>query len=75
MIDTHTHLYDEAFDEDFTAVVSRATGAGVQKFILPGIDSSVAQRMIRCKELLGDKGEIAWGLHPTSVDSRWKEEL
>lgn len=75
MIDTHTHLYDEAFDEDFTSVVSRATGAGVQKFILPGIDSSVAQRMIRCKELLGDKGEIAWGLHPTSVDSRWKEEL
>lgn len=75
MIDTHTHLYDEAFDEDFDDVLRRASDAGVEKFILPGIDSSVFERMERCRELLSGRGFIAWGLHPTSVNQFWKEEL
>ena len=75
MIDTHTHLYDEAFDGDFEDAVRRAEEAGVEKFILPGIDSSVFQRMEQCSQKLQGKGFIAWGLHPTSVNQFWKEEL
>lgn len=75
MIDTHTHLYDEAFDEDFNEVLAGALAAGVKQFILPGIDSSVFERMDRCKQLLGSMGHIAWGLHPTSVNQSWEEEL
>ena len=40
IIDTHTHLYDEDFREDFDSVVIRAKEAGVYKCIMPGIDSS-----------------------------------
>ena len=36
MIDTHTHLYDEAFDEDFDDVLRRASDAGVE--ILSGLE-------------------------------------
>ena len=46
MIDTHTHLYDEAFSEDFGKALERAVSAGVGHFIFPGIDSSVHDRMM-----------------------------
>ena len=40
IIDTHTHLFDEAFNEDRTQAVSRAVNAGVEKMILPATDSA-----------------------------------
>ena len=39
MIDTHTHLYSEQFDEDRDEAIKRAKEAGVEKFYLPAIDS------------------------------------
>lgn len=75
MIDTHTHLYDEAFDADFRDAVSRATEAGVERFVFPGIDSSVHDRMIKRAEELDGRAAVASGLHPTSIGMNWKEEL
>ena len=40
LIDTHTHLYVEAFDEDQSLVIERALKVGVQHFFIPAIDSS-----------------------------------
>jgi len=39
MIDTHTHLYSEEFDEDRTEMIHRALNKGVTEFYLPAIDS------------------------------------
>ena len=39
MVDTHCHLYDEAFDSDRPQAVERAVAAGVDMMLLPGIDS------------------------------------
>ena len=39
-IDTHTHPYDEAFDEDRPQVMQRAVDSGVARWIFPGIDST-----------------------------------
>lgn len=75
MIDTHSHIYDEAFDTDFDAVVDRASAAGVDMFIMPGIDSSCHKRMMDCAARLKQKARPAVGLHPTSVDDGWKKEL
>ncbi len=75
MIDTHTHLYDEAFDPDFREAVDRATQAGVERFVFPGIDSSCHDRMTRRAEELEGKAVISSGLHPTSVNGNWKKEL
>ena len=39
MIDTHCHLYDEAFADDRDEAVRRAVDAGVDMMLLPAIDS------------------------------------
>lgn len=75
MIDTHSHLYDEAFREDFTQALERAVGAGVEHLIFPGIDSSVHERMMECAAEAGSLVSVATGLHPTSVGENWKQEL
>ena len=75
MIDTHSHLYDEAFDADFPQALARAVDAGVEHLIFPGIDSSVHQRMVERAALTGGRASVAVGLHPTSVGENWKQEL
>ena len=40
MVDTHTHLYLEEFDEDRTDAVNRALDSGVKHMILPNVDLS-----------------------------------
>ncbi len=39
MIDTHTHLYSEEFDEDRHLMIQRALDKGVTYFFLPAINS------------------------------------
>lgn len=75
MIDTHTHLYDEAFKDDFEETLERAAGAGVEHMVFPGIDSSVHGRMMECAARAPEMISTAAGLHPTSVDGNWKHEL
>lgn len=75
MIDTHSHIYDEAYDEDFSQVLERAVQAGVAKMVMPGIDSKSHDRMMKCAGLLKGYAFPAIGLHPTSVDGTWREEL
>ncbi len=75
MIDTHSHIYDEAFESDFEEVVARAREAGVEKIVMPGIDSSCYGRMCACADLLQGFAWPAIGLHPTEVKENWRDEL
>ena len=75
MIDTHSHIYDEAYDEDFSQVLERAKDAGVGKMVMPGIDSSYHERMMACARRLEGYAFPAIGLHPTSVEATWRQEL
>ena len=75
MIDTHSHLYSEEFRDDLDEVVERARQAGVSHVIMPGIDSSCHHDMLAAADRLGSWASVAVGLHPTSVDLRWKDEL
>lgn len=74
-IDTHVHLYDEAFVDDFNEVIRRAQDASVTKVVMPGIDSSVHGEMVRCADQLKGFAYPAIGLHPTSVKESWQDEL
>lgn len=74
-IDTHTHLYSEAFIEDRHEMVRRAVGAGVHKMLLPNIDASSIEGMYALEREFPDNCFAMMGLHPTSVDERWEEEL
>ena len=75
MIDTHSHIYDEAFDEDFEQVLERAKATGVEKMVMPGIDSSYHDRMMAFARRLEGYAFPTIGLHPTSVDASWEREL
>ena len=75
MIDTHSHIYDEAYAQDFDDVVARARQAGVEKIVMPGIDSSCHAAMVAVADALPGFAYPAIGLHPTEIRENWREEL
>lgn len=66
-IDTHTHLYSEAFDEDQELMIQRAVEAGVHQFYIPAIDSAFTERMYALEKAHPDRMHLMMGLHPTHV--------
>ena len=74
-IDTHTHLYDEAFAGEEDQAVTRAVEAGVTKMILPDIDSQTREAMLALTERHEGTLFPCIGLHPTSVDTGWQNEM
>lgn len=74
-IDTHTHLYDEAFSGEEADAVERALKAGVHKMILPDIDSNTRKAMLALASSFPGTLFPCIGLHPTSVGPGWKSEL
>ena len=75
MIDTHTHLYVEDFDEDRDEVIQRAIERGVKEFYLPAIDSTYTARMLALEKAYPDSVRLMMGLHPTHVKENVEEEL
>lgn len=75
LIDTHTHLYGEEFDEDRKEAVVRAKGAGVKTLLLPAIDSQSTKRQQQMAEEYSDCCYEMAGLHPTSVTEDYETEL
>tara|TARA_R110001632_G_scaffold114733_4_gene226152 strand:- start:17153 stop:17917 length:765 start_codon:yes stop_codon:yes gene_type:complete len=73
--DTHTHLYSEQFDDDRGEMMLRARDAGISRFFIPAIDSSYTERMLSLEKQYPDDVFLMMGLHPTSVQTNYKEEL
>lgn len=76
-IDTHSHIYEPEFDNDRTEVVERAIAAGVDRMLLPAIDTHSHRRMIDLAQAYPENCFPMMGLHPTSVNENptWREEL
>lgn len=66
-IETHAHLYLENFDKDRDEVIQRAVDKGIEKFVLPAIDSSETQRMYDLHDAYPEQMYLMTGLHPVSV--------
>jgi len=75
LIDTHTHLYSDAFAEDRNEMIERAIADGVDKFYIPAIDSQTTQAMYDLEQAFPDRMYLMMGLHPTSVKENYEEEL
>ena len=77
MIDTHPHIYAEEFDADRAEALQRAWDAGVERLILPDIDSQSRGRMLDLAKEHPERCLPTVGLHPTSVNDNpcWQEEL
>lgn len=75
MIDTHTHLYLEDFDDDCDEAVKRALASGVDKLLLPAVDSQSVERL---RQMVDRNPGVCYamaGLHPTSVTHDYQCEL
>lgn len=77
LADTHSHLYDEAFDGDRDSAVQRALEAGVGKIFLPAIDSETHEVLFGMCEKYPDVCYPMIGLHPTSINDNpeYRDEL
>lgn len=75
MIDTHSHIYDEMFDGDSEAVIERARQVGVEHIILPNVDRESLPRMLALEARHRGYCHAAIGLHPTSVNAGYEQEL
>lgn len=77
LTDTHSHLYEPEFDEDREEALARAAEAGVQRLLLPAIDSASHERLFGLCRRHPQQCVPMMGLHPTSVNDnpRWREEL
>ena len=74
-IDTHAHLYADAFAADRDEMILRAMEAGVGKMLLPNIDAGSVQGMLDLEKKYPGHCYPMMGLHPTSVKEDWKEQL
>ena len=74
-VDTHCHLYDEAFDTDRAEALQRALDAGVTTMLLPDIDSSSTPHLDALYGACPQHFRPMAGLHPTSVKEDFEQEL
>lgn len=75
LIDTHTHLYVEQFENDQAATIERAIANGVEKFYLPAIDSETHEAMLTLEAKYQERCFAMMGLHPCSVKADYEKEL
>ena len=75
LVDTHTHIYLDQFDEDRAEMMQRAKENGVEKFYLPNIDSTSIEAMLKLEKENPETCFAMMGLHPCSVKENYKEEL
>lgn len=75
MIDTHSHLYDKAFDEDRAAVMRRAKEAGVEKIFLPNEDETTIHALLNVCEAYRDFCYPMLGFHPECIDKDYRRRL
>lgn len=75
VIDTHTHLDAEEFNEDRAEAFARASEAGVGKVFLPAIDVKTTHAVLALSREYPGYAYPMIGLHPEEVKADWKEQL
>ena len=75
IVDTHTHLDGEEFDEDRSEVILRAKEAGVGMVFLPAINVKTSEAVLKLSHEYPGYAYPMVGLHPEEVKADWKEQL
>lgn len=75
LIDTHTHLYVQQFEDNRAATIEKARAVGVEKFYLPAIDSETHDAMLALEAAYPENCFAMMGLHPCSVKADYEKEL
>ncbi|HMN33124.1 MAG TPA: TatD family hydrolase [Chitinophagaceae bacterium] len=74
-IDTHTHLYDEQFDQDRNSIIEKAIDHHIQKMYMPNCDSNTIEGMLSLEMQFPNHCVPMMGLHPCYVKEGYKSEL
>ena len=74
-INTHSHIYDEAFDGDRESVFRRAYESGVEMILLPNTDENTIKPMMEFYENHPDNCRVMMGLHPEGVKEDYRRHL
>lgn len=69
MIDTHSHIFSEEFNDDLSEVIARAKEVGVTHIFMPNIDDTSVDAMLKVSGTYPGYCFPMLGFHPTSVDS------
>ena len=75
LIDTHCHVYDEAFREDLPQVMERARDAGLEYLLLPNINPQTLDDLLRVCDTWPHMCRPMIGLHPEDLDADFHVQL
>jgi len=75
LIDTHSHLYADAFEGEEKEMLRRAFDAGLEKIYMPNIDLDSVKPMKKISQMEPDRCLMMMGLHPSSVDANVESVL
>ena len=74
-IDTHAHIYTDAFQNEYAEIVDRAKSANVNQILMPNIDVKSMKDVMDLHKMYPDACLPMVGLHPCSVKEDYEEEL
>jgi len=74
-IDTHAHVYAAELTSDLDLVMKNALAIGINKIIMPAIDSTSLDAMLKVEQQFPENCIAMMGLHPCYVKENYKEEL
>ncbi len=75
LIDSHAHIYSTEFDKDRIEAIQSSINAGIDRIIMPAIDSSTHEGMLLLEKKYPGTCISMMGLHPCSVKENYEEEL
>ncbi len=75
LIDTHSHIYEDDFNEDIDDVIKRLEQQQIYKVLLPNVDSGTIEKMHSLEQKRPDLFHSMMGVHPSSIKENYKEEL
>jgi len=74
-IDTHAHVYAEELTSSMDMVIENSIKAGISKIIMPAIDSTTLDAMLKVEAQFSGYCMAMMGLHPCYVKENYIEEL
>lgn len=75
IIETHAHIYSKEFDLDRQEVIDRALESGIDKVLMPNINSESIQPMLAVESVNPNTCFPMMGLHPCYVKEDFESEL
>lgn len=75
MIETHAHIYDEAFDPDREALLASALAKGIKEIWMPNCNAETVPAMYAVEKAFPGVCRSMMGLHPAYVNESYRTEL